>query len=775
MNKGKYIVIEGPEGTGKTTQVNELARRLKLARLPCRVFREPDSLSDLAARTIRSITQDPHYELNTKTEVLLYNAARSQLLSVIKNSIENGVTCICDRNYLSTLAVQYYGRGDVPDYVQINSIINFAVEGMEPDLCIVLDAPVKVLRERLAGRNKGERFDNLDEVMLEKIRAGYLWEAHQRNYPVVHADGDQDSTAEKVWKLVSEALAIRDKSKSAAAQAASIKQILGEKSEPPLPNLVSSSASNAKATKREDGTYEITPSGYEYLDTILTNSKDDVYAFNGNISPVTVAAAMARLSRRGDDLRITLLDEFIDKVDKDDQLLKRIITAYGDDSVQQLGGLHVVFENASNLLTKKLEWGRLAAYLEQSTRYIYYDQKDSAGQYKYYVPKELKPSARKSYMVSMDKIFDNYSYMVRNMTDYIIKTSKTPVKERDIAWKGAVRAEACDAIRPALPVAVRATVGIYASGQAVESLYYHLMSDDLSEMVTAGEKLLKEARQVIPMFLERADKPERGGAFIAYRANTNKAVKKLAEKALDSSYASSDTDPVTLIDYSPKNEIELVADMIYSHSSLSLSEIKAQLAKLPYSQKSEIFKAYMGERLNRRHRPGRALEKAHYSWDLFCDYGIFRDLQRHRMVDDLEWQILTPRYGYEIPELVDKAGLTDRFEACFDESLKLHSMLDKNYGPLVAQYAVLLGHKMRWKVTFNAREAIHLIELRTAPQGHKGYRKLSQQMYEKLAEVHPLIASSMIFVNKDENPELTRLAAERYTQFKLKELDKKVK
>lgn len=772
MNKGKYIVLEGPEGSGKTTQITELARRLNLAKLPCRILREPDSQFDLTAREIRRLTQDPHYDMNTRTEVLLYNAARSQLLEIIKESIDSGIICICDRNYLSTLAVQYYGRGDIPDYNQINDIINFTVDGMEPDLCIVLDAPVKVLRERLKGRYSGERFDNLDESMLERIRSGYLWEAHQRKFPIVFATDEPEVVADNIWKLVSESLAIRTKSQAASSQAASIKQIIDQKTEPPIPKLKGSAESTNRLTKNKDGTFTITDSGYDYLNNVLTNSTDDVYVFNDNISPATVAAAMARLSRRGDDLRITLLEEFADKVGKDDQLLKRIITAFGDDSVQQLAGLHFVFENASNLLTKKLEWGRLAAYLEQSTRYIYYDQKDSKGNYKYYIPEELKPAIKKQYKTSMDKIFDTYSYMVRTLADYIAKNSKVPEKERDIAWKGAVRAQACDAIRPVLPTAVKATVGVFASAQALESLYFHLESDELRESVVAGEKLLSEARKVMPMFLERADKPERGGAFIAYRSTTNKAVKKMASDVLDPNYASSDTEPVVLTDYYPKNEIDLVSDMLYTYSHLSLSEIKEQVNKLPYKQKSEIFKAYMGERLNRRHRPGRALEKAHYSWDLLCDYGIFRDLQRHRMVDDLEWQILTPRYGYEIPELVEKANLVDKFEECFAESLKLHSILDKSVGPIVAQYAVLLGHKMRWKVTINAREAMHLYELRTGPQGHPGYRKLSKQMYDKLAEVHPLLASSMIFVNKDEDPELTRLAAERYTQFKLKELDK---
>ena len=204
---------------------------------------------------------------------------------------------------------------------------------------------------------------------------------------------------------------------------------------------------------------------------------------------------------------------------------------------------------------------------------------------------------------------------------------------------------------------------------------------------------------------------------------------------------------------------------------MSLKEIKGIVETWPYSKKTSVFDAYMGERLNRRHKPGRALEKAHYSWDLLCDYGIFRDLQRHRMVDDMEWQLLTPRYGYDIPTLVEETGMTELFEQCFDLSLELYSLLQANGYELEAQYATLLGHKMRWKVTYNAREAFHLHELRTSPQGHPGYRKLVQQMHEKLAEVHPMIADAMKFVNQGEDPALTRLAAERYTQFKLQQLN----
>ena len=298
----------------------------------------------------------------------------------------------------------------------------------------------------------------------------------------------------------------------------------------------------------------------------------------------------------------------------------------------------------------------------------------------------------------------------------------------------------------------------------------HLQSDDLVEARRTGDEILKQVRKIAPAFFERADKPDRGGALVAYRANTYQAVDAIAKEYLPDSYALP-VSPVELVDYWPRNELDLIPDMLYEHSNLPIKELKKQVSGWTYDQKAKVAETYIGERLNRRQRPGRALEKAHYSWDLMCDYGIFRDLQRHRMVDDMEWQELTPRYGYEVPKLVDEAGLTEEFEACFDISLRLHSLLQAEGYVLEAQYATLLGHKMRWKVTYNAREAFHLHELRTGPQGHPGYRKLVQQMHERLSEVHPILGEAMKFVNQGEDPELTRLAAERYTEFKLRELD----
>lgn len=765
MNKtknGYYIVLEGPESVGKTTQIELVANELQRYGYMVQVFKEPDHKGHITSRAIRQITQDPNYPINTRAEVLLYNAARSLSLELIKNAQEQGIICLVDRNYLSTIAVQYYGRGDVPDYNTINTIISFAVGEMEPDLTIILDAPVDTLINRSAGRSRGDRFDNMDVAFLDRVRAGYLLEAKQRQYPVVHSNETPDKVFPKVWsciaQLFNEDTAIKNSPKSNLSQYLSTVQSPKMKKHQPY------------TQKYNDGSVYPTMEGVRRLTGIVSDVESDVYTFTRSIDQVTIAAAMARLSRRGDDMRVTLLDEFVDNIGNDADLIKRVVTAYGDDSVQQLVGAHVVIENASNLLTKQIEWGRLAAYLEQSTRYIYYDKKDSNGKYRYYIPTTLHKKLHRLYVKIMDTLFNNYSEVVHAVTEYIYKTDTTPSKERDGAWKAAVRAQACDAARAMLPVATKSTVGVFASGQALESLIMRLLADDSKEARDCGQAILNESRKVMPAFLERADNPERGGATIAYRSQTRQNVRKVVSSLLKDTY-SSEQQPVTLTNVFPKNELDVIPYMAYEHIALSEQETAEAIERLSYKDKIAIFSAYIGERLNRRHRPGRALERIVYSWDIVCDYGIFRDLQRHRIVNDLAWQKLSPRYGYDIPELIEKAGLSELYIDSFDKSMELFSELQRADHEIESQYATLLGHKMRWKITMNAREAMHFIELRTSPQGHPGYRKIAKMMYDTIATVHPMISEAIKFVNQGEDAALTRLAAERYTQYKLKMLD----
>ncbi len=526
----------------------------------------------------------------------------------------------------------------------------------------------------------------------------------------------------------------------------------------------------------------ITEAGYQKLSEFLTDPKGQVYAFNNKLSPVIIAAAMARLSRRMGDMRETILDEFILN-EKDDAniLIRRVVSEFGDDSVQQLIGVHVVVEDASNLLTKKLEWGRLAAYLEQSTRYIYYDKKDKRGRYRYYIP-ILEPSVEKDYCQDMDRVFDLYSFMVRGVTEYLRKKNPAPVNPQErAAWIQATRAAACDAVRLVLPVAAKSTVGIFASAQAISNMIMNLLGDTLPEARKAGEDILRETRKVIPAFLERIDEPSRGGMIMAYRATTKSAMRALVQRNfaefLKQDIIQDDvvSGEVRLLDFWPRDEMDLIPEMLFEYGNLSMNDIKKEVSAWTEGKKLEVLRTYIGERLNRRHRPGRALEKAHFEFEIDGrDYGTFRDLQRHRIVDAWEWQELTPTYGYDVPELVIEAGFKEQFDECFRLSFKIYSILlngsDGEY-----QYGTLLGHEMRYRFIMNLRQLFHFFELRTGPSGHPGYRRICNEAFNLLKQVYPNFSSAMKFVNEGEDPELGRLAAERATQFKLAQLDKNTK
>ncbi len=536
---------------------------------------------------------------------------------------------------------------------------------------------------------------------------------------------------------------------------------------------------NPYVTKGQDGRLTITGEGEALLAKIVTDPKGQVYAFTNEASPLFAAAAMARLSRRGSDLREIFLDEFaVVGVDGAEGLIDRVVTGYGDDSVQQLITIATVVEDASNLLTKKIEWSRLASYLEQSTRYIYFDQKNAAGEYKYFTPRNLSAELTTKYRTALDQIFDLYSEMVHGVTEYVQKKNPAPAaatggdKTELMAWRGATRAQACDAVRPVLPAATKSTVGIVASSQAMEAMVRRLLADPLEESNETGKSLLRESRKVIGAFLKRADLPERGLAWVMYLQESKRALKDFVKKYL--TIASSDfSREVRLVDVSIKDELDLVPGMLFEASELSEEELQREVATWPIERKEEAFNLYIGSRMNRRHKPGRALEEMHYKWEIVADYGTFRDLQRHRIVDAWEWQNLTTKYGYDIPELITEAGFEKQFRECFSISEKLWGAMIAAGFEEEAQYATLFGHKLRYRFIINAREAFHLLELRTSPQGHPGYRKICQEMHRLLSEIHPRLGAAMKFVNQSGDPALTRLEAERATQLKLKLLDEK--
>jgi thymidylate synthase ThyX len=513
----------------------------------------------------------------------------------------------------------------------------------------------------------------------------------------------------------------------------------------------------------------------------VTNLDGPVFALV-NLPEVVKGALFARYSRSPKSLRRLFVDEFLGPgglaaaasagaaggdagTQRAEQLYERVFVEYGDDSVAQLGGVHLACEGASNIVTKILEWGRLMAYLEQSTRYIPYDDRPD-GRYRYHVPAELTGALRERYVATLDRTFDAYRAWLPKLRVFFEKKFPCDPAESETVHRMTIRAKALDTLRGMLPAATASNVGIYGTGQAYEQLLLRMRAHPLQEVRACADLMLTELRKVIPAFLRRVDVPERGGTWSAYFEETRRETREVARRVLDADSSGGRAaappgleDEVRLTDFDPDGEVKVVAAALYAVSDRADTELVRIARALTPDERHAVLAAYVGKRRNRRHRPGRAFERTAYRFDVLGDYGAFRDLQRHHLLT-LEWQRLTPRHGHVVPEAIAEAGATDDWDRALAESAALHDAIEAAGLPDVASYAVSMAYRVRFYMEMNAREAMHVIELRTTPQGHPSYRRICQRMHRLVGERHPAIAAAMTFADHSA-VELERLESER--------------
>ncbi|MBV14108.1 MAG: thymidylate synthase [Actinobacteria bacterium] len=517
----------------------------------------------------------------------------------------------------------------------------------------------------------------------------------------------------------------------------------------------------------------------DVLRRYFTNLDQPVFALV-NLPEVVKGALFARYSRSDKSLRRLFLEEFVGELDvsgdetidatvglrRAEELYDRVFFEYGDDSVAQLGGVHLACEQASNLLTKVLEWGRLMSYLEQSTRYIAYDSR-LGGRYRYFRDPEILSSALGTrYISDMDRLFENYAELVPLMANHFRSVAPKADSDSDFVYRQAVAAKAFDSVRGMLPAASLSNVGIYASGQAYEALLVRMRAHVLPEARSYAELMLAELRKVIPSFLKRVDLPDRGEATGAYGADCRDRLADVAESLFPDSEVPDAGPLVDLTDFDPDAEVKLVAAALYPFTNQSDRLVEGRVKSMTVDERLGVLRALVGDRSNRRHRPGRALERPSYRFDILSDYGAFRDLQRHRMMT-LDWQRLSTSHGFVRPPEVDDAGLADRFDASMERSEALHDALEPEF-PDQAPYAAALAFRVRYMMHMNAREAMHVLELRTSPQGHPAYRRVCQEMHTQIRDVagHRAIAEMMSHVDHSTGADLERLESERRSEQK---------
>lgn len=534
----------------------------------------------------------------------------------------------------------------------------------------------------------------------------------------------------------------------------------------------------------------------------FTNPDRSVVALK-NLPEVIKGALFSRYSRSAKGVRRLFLDEFLARRDlgiedlsrgadrwrgqasegeeKAEAFYRRVLSDYGDDSVGELGGAHLACQDISQIAARAIENGRVGiSYLEKSSRYVPFDDRVN-GQYRYYRPRRIMQSIYAAeYVALIDSLFDTYARHLPRMIERLSHRSLieniefenaltgevlrySEIRDDEMrqsaqsAYRQSVRARAFDMLRCFLPMATLTNVGVWGNGRALEYMLTRLYADALEEVQFIARAAHYELSQVIGPFVKRAD-DERGREHQAFLRTMRDSQRALAQRFLPSRI-DTPTNKVTLVSYDVDAVDQVVAAILYPGSDLSKSQIVSRVRELTDAEKSEIVRAYIGERKNRRHKPGRAFEHATYEFDLLLNIGEYRDLQRHRLVTS-DRQMFTTAHGYATNDDVkDAAEIRADYARCMEQAVAFYDCLAAEM-PFEAQYVVPFGFRVRYNVRLNLREAYHWIELRSAPQGHPDYRHTSQEMFRAIQAAHPLLAEAMNFVNLTPDVPLGRLRAE---------------
>ncbi|HEX5976669.1 MAG TPA: FAD-dependent thymidylate synthase [Nitrososphaeraceae archaeon] len=519
------------------------------------------------------------------------------------------------------------------------------------------------------------------------------------------------------------------------------------------------------------------------LKSHFSNSDRAVFAIT-TPRQVDRGALMSRYSRTDKTMRRIFLNEFANNPMRGEEFYQKILLEYGDDSVAELGEAQIAIEWISNIAAKKIEDHRIGlSYLEKSSRYVAFDRKVN-GQYKYHREKKIMASPyADQYIQTCDYAFDTYSKNIQPMQKFIKELkpiehfhffdsiskqevsygnlqSSTDIESARRIYEATIRAKSLDVLRAILPASTLTNLGITGNGRAFEYLLSTMFASDLTEIKLLADQLYTELNKIIPAFIKRAN-DKYGQSLQKYITDTKKAISIIARQSLTGIEIDNSPQNVKLLNYEDNLDAEVnIASAILYDSTVgrSLEKIIHHIRSAPEYERHKVIQTFTKFRNNRRQRPGRAFEMTEYTFEMFTNFGMFRDLHRHRILT-MERQLLSTKHGYDIPPEIYGLDILKDFRDCMYKSHEVYEMIDKKM-PEEAQYVVNFAYKYPYFMKINLREACHMIELRTIPQGHHDYRTVCQEMFRQIKRVHPILASGIKFVDLNIY-ELERFGAEK--------------
>ena len=524
----------------------------------------------------------------------------------------------------------------------------------------------------------------------------------------------------------------------------------------------------------------------------VTNTSSNIFVLK-NLPEVLKGALFSRYSRSKLGLRSLLLKDFIlnkeaaflstcekheekseDQgiaIQKAQDFYDRILDGYGDDSIGELGGAHLAIENISMIAAKAIEDFRIGGSpLEKSTRYIYFDQKYQ-GKYLFYKDPVLMNSSHSSLFVSTcNHLFETYGKLTLKLTEQMKKTFRREEKISDIAYNAALRAKVLDCLRGLLPAGTLTNMGLYGNGRFFEGAIQKLNSHPLWEIREMAKESQRELSKVIPSFVRRSDRAhEHHELFAQFYKKSKEGTRLLALKHTSQLETSRKSGSVCLVDYDQEAPFKVGAALLFGHSQVGLLELQQICKNLPQKELDQIFEAASAFRKNRRHKSPRALEHATFTFEIVADFGIFRDLQRHRLLTQ-ERQALSCDKGYFIPREILGTEMEQEYRAAMEQARLAFETMVKEM-PEEAQYVIPMAYNSHWYFHINLRALQWLCELRSSPAGHPSYRYVAQEMAKQVSHLFPEFERFFKFVDY-EGYELGRLGQEVRTLEKLKKREK---
>ena len=454
------------------------------------------------------------------------------------------------------------------------------------------------------------------------------------------------------------------------------------------------------------------------------------------------------------------------------------LAEYGDDSIAELGTIHICLEGISNVALQEIVEKRVGiSLLEKSTRYVSFADREADGNYKYVVPGEiLGTELEKEYRKVMDMLFETYVNLSQPYFEYISQKYPQGEDETPASFKNSRGAKRFDDIRDLLPFATKTNVAISGNGRVFEDLINRLLSSSLGEIRWWGVEICREVSKVVPSFVVRPQNV-RGAEVQLYKKNIRSLREDLAKKNVPNKNSGKFEKWVRLVDYEIDADVKIISAFLFTSGlDLSLKDVQKFVAKLGIRKRKEILQEIFNERkfgksefnrqFDRFRKVPRAFENAQYLFEIWARGGDYRDLHRHRM-NTQEHQRFTTFWGFDL----EKEVVESPFAKEFDRAMKASEVLFKKMfrlSPELAQYAVAFGFIQHWYMNLSAREIFWMVELRTGPQGRPLYRKVCQQIGSLAAKATPAVFAGLLTDFDDYS--LARRESEKKIEEKKKKL-----